>query len=555
MGLLDVLRPRRARAAGEAISTSAVNVWREMEIERTLQTERTVLRQGFAAQVAYSRHLHRVRPSNGYTQRGWEPTVSGPMWSDFLGDSASADEEVRQRLRLTRERSRRLERTNPYARRYFSLYLSNVVGEHGIRMKPAVKRVDGSPDDLANRRLRNEWEWWCESGNCTLDGGLNWLEVLDLLAISWQRDGEALLRIVRGKRYGRWGMVVEPIEADQLDLDLSTQHGDNEIRMGVEIARETKRVVAYWILNAHPGDSTISLGSKRHTRVLADDLVHLYWQDRIGQHRGVPRLEAGMARLHMLGGYEEAEVVASRAASSKFGVVTTESGSEYEGDDIEGQPGTGGNESVAFSDFGQGTVEQLPGGWKFDLVNPTHPTTQFDAARKGFLRGFSASTGVNYNSIASDLEGVNYSSLRHGSLEERDHWKREQKRIALKVCQDVFEDWLDSSLMEGALTPLLPSNFDRYRKPEWVGKRWTWIDPEKEAKGKAVALPIFGTTITEIAEERGRTVDDIAVEIEAERQIFAKHGIVHPLDRKPDAGKASPGNAAGEPPAKDEGDE
>lgn len=545
MGLFDVLMPRRTRAAIQQTTQVAAerNVW--------VEVEREITRARVSERVAYLSRRHSTRPQSGYNRRSWDPTVSGPLWTDFLGDSASADEEVRNRLKTSREKSRRLARTNPYAARFFALYLANVIGEDGLMMKPRVRMLDGSPDQLANRRLLEEWKAWGERGNCTLDGQLSWREVEDLMAVAWQRDGEALLRIVKGPGLNRWGMVVEPLEADRLDLDYTTQEGENEVRMGVEYQRGTGRVVAYWILNAHPGDYTISRGSARHTRVPADDMVHLFTRDRMGQHRGVPRLEPGMARLHMLAGYEEAEVVASRAASSKFGVVYTETGADYEGDDVEGEPGTGGNDQVAFSDFGQGTVEQLGNGQKFELVNPTHPTTQYGEAVKAFLRGVASALPTNYNSLANDLEGVNYSSLRHATLEERDQWRREQKHFASLVSQDVFEDWLGSALFTGALSPLTPSGFDRYRRVAWGGKRWSWIDPLKEAQGNAASLEFFGKTITEIAEERGRSVDDIAAEIESERETFAKHGIDHPLDRV-----KAPAAAPGPPtPPDDKGDE
>ena len=542
MGFLDLLIPKRTREAAAAVTTAAAgNVW--VEFEREL-----VFRERVSAQVAYSQHIHARKPANGYNRRGWEPNVQGPLWGDFTVDSASADEHVRQRLQISRERSRALERTNPYAKRFFSLYLSNVIGEDGLQLKPGVTRLDASgtliPDDLANRRLREEWDAWGLEGNCTLDGGLSWRDVEDLLAVSWQRDGEALLRLRRIKEANRWGFLVEPIESDRLDVSLCTMAGENEIRMGIEFERNTRRIVAYHLLTVHPGDRAISHVSQRYERVPAEDIVHLFSRERIGQSRGTPRMEAAMARLQMLGGYEEAEVVAARAGSSKFGVVTTETGSEYEGDDIEGEPGSGGTDDVAFSDFQQGTVEQLGRGQKFELVNPTHPTTQYGSAVKSFLRGVASALPTGYNSLANDLEGVNYSSLRHATLEERDQWKREQRHFARQVSTRVFRAWLDMALLTGALQPLQTSSFDRYTAVRWVGKRWTWIDPLKEAQGNQASLPIYAKTVTEIAEERGRTVVDIAREIQSERQVFDSFGIEHPLDRMQ---QAQNGNA-GTPP-------
>lgn len=531
MGLLDVLTPWRVREAQRRVGIEVIQRSAEIAVSRprVVVIGRTPARRG----------------PNGYNRRNWEPTAQGPLWGDWRGDGASADEEIRLRLKLSRERSRNLARTNPYARRFFSLYLANVIGDSGLTFKPRVSRIGGEADELANRRLREEWAAWGQRGNCTRDGQLSWREVEDLLAISWQRDGEAFLRLWKLPGVNRWGFVVEPIEADQVDESLCMLNGPNEVRMGVELEAGTRRVVAYWLLRNHPGDNSIGRGADRHERVPAAQMVHLFTRDRIGQSRGVPRLESSMARLQMLGGYEEAELVASRAASSKFAVLETETGAEYEGDDIEGEEGSGGDSTSVLSDFSQGTIEQLGKGQKLQLVDPTHPTSQYGEARKGFLRGVAAGTPVNYNSLANDLEGVNYSSLRHATLEERDQWKREQDQFASVVSSDAYYAWLDSSLMAGALSPLSPSNFDRYLAVKWGGKRWTWIDPLKEAQGNAASLPFYGKTVTEIAEERGRTVSDIAQEIQSERAVFAQFGIEHPLDRAPAQAAAATSMPAG----------
>ena len=523
MGLLatlsDLTTPPTLRAI-RARGSDAQSVVTERAAEQRSAT---------TTMIAQARRVRRVRPPNGYNRSGWEPTVSGPLFGDFLGDGGSADEQIRQRLQISVQRSRKLARTNPYANRYFALYLANVIGEDGLVLKPRVRRIGGDPDALANRRLMEEWAAWGAAGNCTLDGELSWREVEDLAAVSWQRDGEMLIRLIRGKDLNRWGFVVEPIEADRLDLNLSTLRGGNEIRMGIEYELKTRKIVAYWILNAHPGDHTIERGSQRHTRVPVSDILHLFTRDRIGQGRGTPRLEPAMARLQMLGGYEEAEVVAARAGSSKFGVVTTETGAEYTGDADQDEADAGDAEQV-FSDFGQGTVEQLAEGQKFELINPTHPTSQFEAAIKSFLRGISAGLPVNYNSLANDLEGVNFSSLRHGNLAERDQWRREQQQFYTRVSHPVYGAWLESSLMSDAIAPLMPGSIDRYLNVKWGGKRWPWIDPLKEAKGNEAALPFYGKTVTEIAQERGRTVRDIAQEIQEEHEVFAEFGIPHPLD-------------------------
>jgi capsid protein len=59
--------------------------------------------------------------------------------------------------------------------------------------------------------------------------------------------------------------------------------------------------------------------------------------------------------------------------------------------------------------------------------SPNYPTGEFLPFHKAMLRSMAAGMGVLYNNLASDLEGVNFSSIRQGTLDEREHWKELQQ--------------------------------------------------------------------------------------------------------------------------------
>ena len=66
---------------------------------------------------------------------------------------------------------------------------------------------------------------------------------------------------------------------------------------------------------------------------------------------------------------------------------------------------------------------------------------------KALLRFVSSSLGVSYNALASDLEGVNYSSMRSGLLIERDQWRMLQSLMKEQMLQPIFEDWISMVLL------------------------------------------------------------------------------------------------------------
>ena len=121
-------------------------------------------------------------------------------------------------------------------------------------------------------------------------------------------------------------------------------------------------------------------------------------------------------RSRCLHGYREAELVAARAAASKFAVLTSPSYEDFVGDDET-------EEDRPLIDFEPASIFQLPEGQDLKLIDPTHPTSAFDDFEKAVLRGIASGLNVSYTSLSNDLTGVSYSSIRQGTIEERDHYK------------------------------------------------------------------------------------------------------------------------------------
>jgi len=137
-------------------------------------------------------------------------------------------------------------------------------------------------------------------------------------------------------------------------------------------------------------------------------------------------------------------------------------------------------------------VEISPEGYRLNLIDPQHPNSAYKDFVKTCLRGIASGLGVNYNSLANDLEGVNYNSLRKGALDERDVWMMLQDWMVEAFCRPVYEDWLDRVLMQGEITiagkPLKLERRENYLRVLWQPRRWQWVDPLKELNAHKVAL-------------------------------------------------------------------
>ena len=183
--------------------------------------------------------------------RKYQGANTGRLFADFLQTSTSADEEIKNNLRLLRDRSRDLARNDSYVQRYLNLMQSNVIGNNGIRLSMKARNDDGSLDLVANRIIEEKWRQWCRLGSCTTNGRLTFIDCQKLFIESLARDGEVLIRHV-STQDSEFGYQIEFLEADHLDetKNDNSRQNSNKVKMGVELNPNNKPV-AYYLFKNH----------------------------------------------------------------------------------------------------------------------------------------------------------------------------------------------------------------------------------------------------------------------------------------------------------------
>ena len=357
-------------------------------------------------------------------RRSYQGASGSRLLADFVASTTSADAELRYNLRRLRDRSRELSRNNDYMKRYLQLMAQNVVGEHGFQLQSRARnerrpgQQRGDLDAPANTIIERAFKTWGK--RCTVDKRHTWLDVQRLVVEGLARDGEILIRFVRGARY-RDGFAIQLLEPDYLDETYTTTAPNGRrINMGVELSEYDEPLAYYLLLGKNAGvhpfdDSATSLRSTTRVRIAAEEILHLYLPERSQQTRGVPWVASAMARLQMLDKYEEAELVAARAGASKMGFLISPDGESYVGDDQD--------QYNPIMSAEPGSIQQLPTGMDFKSWDPNHPVSAFAEFHKSVLRGIASGLGVSYTSLSNNLEGVSYSSIRQGTIDERDHYK------------------------------------------------------------------------------------------------------------------------------------
>ena len=461
------------------------------------------------------------RTKTATSKRDYLAASKGRLYMDFKGSNKSADAEIRWNLRDLRNRSRDLERNNEYARRYLQLLQTNIVGESGFRLQLKGRNIDGTIDMAGNNIIEAAWDEFCRLGGPTVDGKMSMTDLDNHVIRGMARDGEVFLHIVN-KNYLRHGIGVQIIEPDRVDEQMNeTLKDGNQVRMGVELDSDTRRVAAYHVLVNNPGDydyATTTTGGYRQ-RIPADRMLHIYVQERADQTRGVPWVVTAMPALKMLHGYREAELVAARVGAAKMGFFTSPAGDGFTADGFE-------DTFTPLYDAEAGTFHQLPAGVDFKAFDPTHPTTAFADFEKAILRGIAGGLGVSYTSLANDLEGTSYSSIRQGALEERDFYKTQQRFMIEHFVDPMFRMWM-RHVMDFALIPINgPGKFEKFSLGiSWRARGFQWVDPLKEINAAVVGLQNGIISHTDIAATYGRDAEETFAQIQRDKEMAKIFGL------------------------------
>ena len=451
-------------------------------------------------------------------KRMYEGAAISRLLNNFKADNKSADAEIYNSLEILRNRSRDLQRNNEYAKRFINLAKTNIVGERGVSLQVRSKNSDGTFDAGANNIIENAFYKWGRLGNCTVDGKMSWLDAQRLVVEGLIRDGEVFIRKV--KYPNEFGFALEFIEPELLDeKNNKILENGNRIRMGIELDG-FNRPVAYHIRGRHPNDITGAGAYKWENtiRVPADKIIHVYMPERSQQTRGVPFMSNVISSLKMLAGYREAELVAARVGAAKMGFFVSQAGDGFNPDDYDDQ-------QVPIMDAEAGTFHQLPKGVDFKAFDPTHPTSAFADFEKAILRGIASGLGVSYTSLANDLEGVSYSSIRQGALEDRDNWRVLQEFLIQHFVEPVYREWL-MTVLDNRVINLPVQKFDKFADAAIFRPRgFQWVDPQREISAAVIAMNNGIMSMQDVANNYGRDIEEVLDQFALEKQLADERGI------------------------------
>jgi len=284
------------------------------------------------------------------------------------------------------------------------------------------------------------------------------------------------------------------------------------------------------------------------------EVLHVLRVERPEQARGVPwmapgvvslhhlgKFSLGVVSLHHLGKFSLATLLAAENGANHFGFFQTPDGQSPIGA-VEGE-----GESITVSQ--PGTYDVLPPGVTFQAHESRYPDQVVGPFVKHHLQRIASGWGIAYHSLANDLEGVNFSSIRSGTLEERDRWAADQEWFIAAFLEPVYQAWLQWCLLKGLIlmpngSALPAAKLDKFRAHQWQPRRWDWVDPKADTEANILKVKAGLMSPQDLSAAMGYDFDDTLAAIKAAQDLAAEYGV------RLTAYDATPGaNAAGAPSA------
>lgn len=494
-------------------------------------------------------------PSGGRMtlSRLYDAGGSDRLTASWTTTPLTADQVVVRNQRPLVARSREQAANNDYCKAFLRKCRQNIVGPRGVQKQAQSRDKSGQLDSDVNEAREAAWAEWSKPENCDVTGKRSLWAIQRLAITTAAQDGEFMIRIVTGADAGPWGFALQVLDPQRCPVDLNESglSGGRYIRQGIEF-NKFGRPISYLFPSSDWDSVSYSFGGTNFTRVPAEFLIHGFLEELVGQKRGLPWAATSLWRLGMLGGFEKAALVNARAGAAKGGFLEWEEGFGPDDDDLD-------DEIEVLAE--PGVWQELPPGLRAKSNDPQYPAGEFTAFHKSMLRGASAGMGVLYNNLAHDLEGVSYSSIRQGTLDEREFWKEMQEWLIETLLDRLHALWLPRALLAGRIRvpgwgPLPPQSLKDHLAVSWQARRWDWIDPNADVKAAVASKDNLFASPGQIIRDRGRDPRAVWREVARDIKEMEAAGIPDWLIQKAigkDLGAAAPAPAAGN--GKDENDE
>ena len=461
-----------------------------------------------------------ARRALGYLNKSSQRYVGKP--GDWDRNTGNPDDARPSRF-VDRKRVLDLVATDPFARKALATLVNNTVGWG----------ITGAPKK-APATFRKLWNDWLKI--CDWYGRLNFYGLQELAVRTMFREGEVFIvlqTISLAEAAGTVPLRLQLLDAGMLALNIMT-HGDNRVVGGVEYDGRG-RPTAYHFFKGRPSQAWSSYET---VRIVAEDVIHLFVQEFVGQRHGVSVFNSIVKRLGDIDESVEAEIVRKNIEACFAAFIT-------QGIDEEGRPfgeltGDADSAPLGLQSEGltPGMMTRLAPGESVKFGDPKASGGLNDILHLALLSA-AAGAGITYEHFG-DLSHINFSSYKAGNLE----FQRSTGRIQFNTIIPVALDRIAARFQTAAfLAGLMPN---RTYEMNWSPPPFESIDRKGDAEADILEMAAGLESRPNLVTARGHDPDQLRADIKADRDANKAGNLIFAGDAPPTqfAAPAAPPAAA-----------
>ena len=447
----------------------------------------------------------------------------------FLPSHYSAKSDIDFNLSTLRDRAADLVMNSPIGSAAVATSTANVVSS-GLKLFPRIKpaALGLTPEQAVEwcRQTKLEFELWANSLNCDYYRRNSFYELQRIAYLSYLMDGDAFCLFKR--RYPTkdfpYSLRLQLIEAARVanpilsdypilgtspyGVEMKNPANGHRIINGVEVDG-TGQYIAVWISNKI-WNEPVNFGEKlewQRVKIFGDEtgrrnVLHICFDSRIEQYRGVPFLAPVIESLKNVARYADSELT-SAVIKSFFSIFFTEN---YQSAGFELNQVLPDNDGLTDEEMekvmreyklGAGTITKLPKGVDVKAIDRSNAQSTFDPFINAFVKQIGAALNLPYEILLKQFQS-SYSASRAALLQAEDEFR--QRRIAFinDFCQPIYENFLMEAI---ALGRIKADGFfeDPIKRALWSNADWIvqgshLLDVTKELQGAQMRIALGLTT-------------------------------------------------------------
>lgn len=435
---------------------------------------------------------------------------------------------------------------------------AHVVGPNGLQLN-AKPNADALGWD---QQQANEWArlvearfslWASNPWTCDASASFTFGELQNQAYEHWMATGEVLAALPFEKRPGSmWGTKLHLLPAWRLS---ETSDLSRNIEQGVQL--DIRGAPIGYLIKQRPlgrvyleGNETLFPATERYGR---KNIVHIF-RGTPAQVRGITPFVSVLKVTRQFDQLADATLTAALIQTVFAAMFKSQAPSD---DVLAGMQSAHeqANAIAALSvnrvewyenaDFDLGQHGKILHGYPGDelqMFRSEHPNDTYEPFAKFLLREISRASALTYEEFSGDYAGATFSSVKMGVAATWPRIERRRNAIAARLCQDVYESWLEEDIEAGG-TPF-PGGVAAFLQQREAAARANWRGPNRPAPDELKAANAaktnkeIGVPDQVMFDDMGLDVDEVYEQLAREKQRREELGI-EPEPPPPPAGFSS----------------